>query len=86
MNHPQGRWPVDTPVDLDGNAAQQATQHLQWAAERARCQIIRDSVREHLAEQPSAQAVRAVHRLYTNDFDRYAAEAIKALKSTETTQ
>lgn len=87
MSVTQGHWPVNTPVDLDDDAAaQQAAQHLQWAAERARCQIIRDSIRQHFAEQPSPRAVRVVHRLYTNDIDRYAADAITALNSTETTQ
>lgn len=83
MDNTQGRWPINTPVDLD-ETEQQGVQHLQLAKERARCQIIKDSVRQHFAEQPSAWAVRAVLRLYTDDFHRYAADAITALNSTET--
>ncbi|MGW6584430.1 hypothetical protein [Streptomyces globisporus] len=85
MNHPDGHWPINNPVDLD-ETEQQGRQHLQLAKERARCQIVKDSVREHLAEQPSPWAVRAVLRLYTDDFHRYAADAITALNSTETAQ
>ncbi|MFJ5046403.1 hypothetical protein [Streptomyces sp. NPDC088719] len=85
MSTTRAHWPVNTPVDLD-EADQQGAQHLRLAKERARCQIIKDSVREHLREQPSPWAVRAVLRLYTDDFHRYAADAITALNSTETPQ
>ncbi|MFD8945263.1 hypothetical protein ACFV00_25195 [Streptomyces californicus] len=83
MSHTYGHWPINNPVDLD-ETKQQGAQHLQLVKERARCLIVRDSIRAHLAEQPSPRAVRLVQRLYNDDIDRMAADAITALTSTET--
>jgi hypothetical protein len=56
----------------------------QWTRERARRQLVIDSIRCHLAEQPSPRAIRACARRWVNDVNFIADGVIAALNSTET--
>lgn len=57
-----GEWPVDEPVDLVPDDL-----YLKRAAERGRREIVLDSIKAHLAEQPSPAAVHAVVRHWCAD-------------------
>ncbi|MEV4043144.1 hypothetical protein [Streptomyces sp. NPDC049744] len=90
MPHKPGAWPVDEPADLDAIEQQaariQSAQYEERAREEARRHLVGASIRQHLAEQPTAIAVRAVLRGYIADIHQYAAATIAALNSTETRQ
>lgn len=81
-----GAWPVNQSVDLATHNGAEATRdalYVQRASEEARRHFIGASVRQHLAEQPTAIAVRAVLRHYISDFTQWADEVIAAMSSTE---
>ncbi|WP_329340698.1 hypothetical protein OG252_33155 [Streptomyces sp. NBC_01352] len=54
----------------------------QWARERGRRQLVIDSIRQHLAEQPSPRAVRACARRWINDIN-YLADGVIAVMDQE---
>ncbi|MFJ2964256.1 hypothetical protein ACIPIC_18395 [Streptomyces collinus] len=56
----------------------------QWMRERARRELVRDSLRQHLAEQPCPRAVRACARRWVNDINYLADGVIAVMNSTET--
>ncbi|WP_405585347.1 hypothetical protein [Streptomyces sp. NBC_01092] len=58
----------------------------QWMRERARHELVKDSIRCHLAEQPTPRAVRLVARRWIRDIHFIADGVIAALNSTETTE
>ncbi|MFJ7242358.1 hypothetical protein ACIQWB_35265 [Streptomyces olivaceus] len=88
MSHKPGAWPAGQPADLEAieqhAARTQGVQYERRAREEARRHLIGASVRQHLAEQPTAIAVRAVLRGYIADFHQYAAASIAALDISET--
>ena len=65
-----GRWPVDDPVDLDAIAASSAAVdtpsedelYVQRAAERALHEMVLDSIRHDLRQQPSPLTVLTAAR------------------------
>ncbi|MCT9078784.1 hypothetical protein [Streptomyces fulvoviolaceus] len=75
-----GAWPVGQPVEFE---PQDNDQYGQRVSEEARRHFIGDSVRQHLAEQPTPTAVRAVLRHYISDFTQWAGEVISAMSSAE---
>jgi hypothetical protein len=66
-----GDWPVNQPADLGltqhDYADDEVTLYLRRAAERGRREIVLDSIRAHLEEQPTANAVQAVTRHWVAD-------------------
>ncbi|MEV0639009.1 hypothetical protein AB0I77_29515 [Streptomyces sp. NPDC050619] len=66
-----GEWPVDQPANLDATqhdyADDETTLYLRRAAERGRREIVLDSIRAHLEEQPTPNAVQAVTRHWIAD-------------------
>jgi hypothetical protein len=56
----------------------------QWMRERARREAVIHSIRCHLAEQPSARAVRLCARRWIADVNFLADGVIAVLDSTET--
>ncbi|WP_128380483.1 hypothetical protein [Streptomyces cavernae] len=70
-----GEWP-------DPAAAEQLRE--QWIREHARRELVIDSIRCHLAEQPNARAVRLCARRWIADVNYLADGVIAVLNSTET--
>ncbi|MEV5611488.1 hypothetical protein [Streptomyces sp. NPDC052225] len=83
-----GAWPVEQPGDLDATAPidNQGAQYVRYQSEQARAHHVRDSIEQHLREQPSAQAVRAVERIYLTYISQTSDRVIADLKGTETSQ
>ncbi|WP_020117576.1 hypothetical protein [Streptomyces canus] len=55
----------------------------QWMRERARRELVTDSLRAHLAEQPNPRAVRACARRWCTTVNYLADGVIAVLNSTE---
>lgn len=72
-----GRWPVDEPVDLVPEDL-----YLKRAAERGRHEIVLDSIRAHLDEQPTANSVQAAARHWCADITALADEVARSKRST----
>ena len=79
---PSMRLPGEQPDLPDAMHSDQLRE--QWMRERARRQLVIDSIRCHLAEQPSPRAIRACARRWVNDINFLADGVIAASKSTET--
>ena len=67
-----GEWPVNEPADLAGLSGGEASNdpdeiYVRLASERARREIVLASIRAHLDEQPTANAVHAVARHWISD-------------------
>ncbi|MER5473739.1 hypothetical protein [Streptomyces sp. NPDC002685] len=58
----------------------------QWLRERARRELVIDSIRAHLAEQPNARAVRLCARRWANDIHFLADGVVAVMSSTETAE
>lgn len=71
--------PPDMPDAMHSDALRD-----QWMRERARRELVIDSIRCHLAEQPNPRAVRACARRWINDINFLADGVITVLDSTET--
>lgn len=56
----------------------------QYMRERARRQLVIDSLRAHLAEQPNPRAVRQCARRWINDIHYLADGVVAVFNSTET--
>ncbi|MGC2997408.1 hypothetical protein ACPF8X_03125 [Streptomyces sp. G35A] len=89
MTKKPGAWPVQNPVDLtsaEEPGDDQGAQYVAARREEARRHHLHASIRQHLAEQPTARAVRRVAERYKRDVDHLAASVIAALNSTEIDQ
>lgn len=64
------------------NDATEDELYVQRAAERARREIVLDSIRAHLEEQPTANSVMSVARHWLGDLAATADEVAKAKRST----
>ncbi|MFF3891798.1 hypothetical protein ACFYY3_01060 [Streptomyces sp. NPDC001812] len=64
MSSTPGQWPIEAPSDLEALAPTAAEDdvYVRLAAEKARRELVCDSIRAHLAEQPTTRAVRACER------------------------
>ncbi|MFJ8081996.1 hypothetical protein ACIQ6Y_15430 [Streptomyces sp. NPDC096205] len=61
--HRPGRWPVDGPVDLDALTPKTDDElYMQRAAEKALHELVLDSIRHDLAQQPSPLTVLTAAR------------------------
>ncbi|MEU0786997.1 hypothetical protein ABZ341_36225 [Streptomyces sp. NPDC006173] len=63
-----GQWPVElslVPAAPDPDTEADDI-YMRLAAEKARRELVCDSIRAHLAEQPSKRAVRACERRWHN--------------------
>lgn len=80
-----GEWPVKVPVDLDSvqhdYADDEVALYLKRAAERGRREIVLGSIRAHLEEQPTTNAVQAVTRRWIADVIAIGDEIAKAKRS-----
>lgn len=57
----------------------------QWQSERARRQLVLDSIRAHLGEQPSPRTIRSCARRWANDINHIADQIITARNDAEST-
>jgi hypothetical protein len=73
-------------ASADNSAAVLATLREKWQREHARRTQAYLAIREHLQEQPTSQAVRAVARMWCRDILAAADGIAAALNSTETTE
>lgn len=84
--HRPGEWPVDEPADRDvvqhGYADDEVGLYLKRAAERGRREIVLGSIRAHLEEQPTANAVQSVARHWISDITAIGDEVAKAKRRT----
>lgn len=76
-----GEWPVTEPVDLEPSD-EQGQQHLRLTRTQARFQLVLDSIRADLAEQPSRMCVRSAARRWTDAITQIADEVTKQLRDT----
>ncbi|WP_328757488.1 hypothetical protein [Streptomyces sp. NBC_00271] len=74
-NRRPGQW----PAELD-------RYREQWAREQGRRALVIDSIRAHLAEQPSPRAIRAAARRWCTQITNLADDLVKAQNSTESTE
>jgi hypothetical protein len=79
---PAMRLPSERPDMPDAMHSNQLRE--QWQRERARRELVIDSIRCHLAEQPTPRAVRACARRWSRDIDFIADGVIAVLDRTET--
>ncbi|MEU5707907.1 hypothetical protein [Streptomyces flaveolus] len=76
-----GQWPVDNPADL-GPLPSDEERYVQRAAERALHEIVMDSIRHDLEQQPSPFTVLNAARVWCNRITAAAEEIAKAKRST----
>lgn len=76
-----GEWPVTEPVDTEP-ADEQGAQHLELVRVQARFQLVLDSIRADLGEQPSEVSVRGAARRWCNAITAMADEVARELRST----
>jgi hypothetical protein len=78
-----GQWPVERPVDLDA-LEPQTDDHLyvQRAAERALHEMVLDSIRHDLEQQPSPLTVLTAARNWCSRITAAAEEIARAKRST----
>lgn len=66
--HRPGQWPVPQPVDLDAiehqHADDQGELYMRRAAEKALHEMVLDSIRHDLDQQPSGPCVQATARIW----------------------
>jgi hypothetical protein len=72
-----GRWPVDEPIDLIPE-----DMYEQRAAERALHEMVLDSIRHDLAQQPSPACVITAARFWCTRITAAAEEIARAKRST----
>ncbi|MER5209429.1 hypothetical protein ABT063_02215 [Streptomyces sp. NPDC002838] len=84
--HRPGQWPADEPIDLDvvqhDYADDEVGLYLKRAAERGRREIVLGSIKAHLEEQPTANAVQSAARHWISDITAIGDEVAKAKRST----
>ena len=66
-----GQWPVDRDETRHDYADDEVTLFLQRAAERGRREIVLGSIRAHLEEQPTANAVQSATRHWIADLGAF---------------
>ncbi|MFK4797820.1 hypothetical protein ACI3K5_03890 [Streptomyces sp. MPA0124] len=69
-----GQWPVDEPVDLGDDDGQ----YVQRASERALHEMVLDSIRHDLEQQPSPLTVITTARTWCNRITAAADEIAQA--------
>ncbi|MFE8944528.1 hypothetical protein [Streptomyces sp. NPDC007856] len=75
-----GQWPVDEPADLD--QASDDELYVQRAGERALHEMVLDSIRHDLEQQPSAFTVVSAARNWCNRITAAAEEIARSKRST----
>jgi len=76
--HRPGRWPVDEPVDLDALTPDDSEMYVQRQQERALHEIVLDSIRHDLEQQPSPVTVITAARNWCNRITTAADEIAQA--------
>lgn len=76
-----GQWPVDNPADLGAQLSDEE-RYVQRASERALHEIVMDSIRHDLEQQPSPFTVLNAARTWCNRITAAAEEIAKAKRST----
>ena len=81
---PAMRLPGEQPDMPDAMHSDQMREQLseQWMRERARRELVTDSLRAHLAEQPTPRAVRACARRWCTTVN-YLADGVVAVMNQE---
>lgn len=81
-----GEWPIKEPADVDSvqqdYADDEVTQYLRRAAERGRHEIVLGSIRAHLEEQPTANAVQSTVRHWISDVAALGEEVARQKRKT----
>lgn len=72
--HSPGEWPAVEGADED--------QYVRLASERARREMVLNSIRAHLEEQPTRNSVLSVARHWCADIVAMAGEVAKKLRSS----
>ncbi|MET7944240.1 hypothetical protein [Streptomyces sp. NPDC005302] len=76
-----GEWPVPQPADIDEHAyAGHDELYVQRAAERALHELVLDSIRHDLKQQPSPASVRTAARAWCNRITAAAEEIAKGMR------
>ncbi|WP_435279124.1 hypothetical protein [Streptomyces sp. 1222.5] len=75
-----GEWPI-TPVDLDAQPMDHDQLYVKRAEERALREMVLDSIRHHLAQQPTPAAIRAAATTWKNAITSLADELINTRRS-----
>lgn len=83
---PAMRLPGERPDMPDAMHSGPSREQLseQWMREKARRELVTNSLRQHLAEQPNPRAVRACARRWIADINYIADGVIAVLDRTET--
>lgn len=77
-----GEWPVTRSVDVLEPSDEQGQAHLELARVQARFQLVLDSIRADLEEQPSARCVRAAARRWTDAIAQLTDEVARRPRDT----
>jgi hypothetical protein len=80
-----GPWPVEEPVDLDAaeqEAADAVDLYVQRASEQALHEMVLDSIRHNLEQQPSPLTVITAARTWCNRITAAADEIAQAKRRT----
>ncbi|MET7321304.1 hypothetical protein [Streptomyces sp. NPDC005549] len=80
-----GQWPVDQLVDLDASEQETADAvdlYVQRASEQALHEMVLDSIRHDLEQQPSPLTVITAARTWCNRITAAAAEIAQAKRRT----
>ncbi|MBW8701854.1 hypothetical protein MBT84_19800 [Streptomyces sp. MBT84] len=78
-----GQWPVTEPVDLDASHERTVDElYVQRAAERALHEMVLDSIRHDLEQQPSPLSVLTAARNWCTRITAAAEEIARAKRST----
>ncbi|MFC8433718.1 hypothetical protein [Streptomyces sp. NPDC057253] len=84
--HRPGRWPVERPVDLDAleveHTAAEDDLYVKRASEKALHELVMDSVRHDLEQQPSPLTVITTARNWCNRITAAAEEIARAKRNT----
>lgn len=84
--HRPGRWPVEHPVDLDEiereHPATEDELYMQRASEKALHEMVLDSIRHDLEQQPSPLTVLTAARNWCTRITAAAEEISRAKRST----
>ncbi|MBL3670190.1 hypothetical protein JL475_30265 [Streptomyces sp. M2CJ-2] len=73
-----GQWPVDQPVDLDASAPDVDELYVQRQEERALHEMVLDSIRHDLEQQPSPLTVLTAARNWCTRITAAADEIAQA--------
>lgn len=78
-----GQWPIEQPVDLDAPEPQTDDQlYVQRAAERALHEMVLDSIRHDLEQQPSPLTVLTAARNWCSRITAAAEEIARTKRTT----